>query len=189
MAGRGAALAADLGVLRTERSGHVGVTALRRSVGHAVGMLCSVAMISQAPRIIDAVVCTLAGLGLVAIHGGCTTGSAGLGEGGLSFAWSMALPLLGLVLIMEAALWLQRLYAAPVWLPPVVVALGCPTLLALLGGFHDGFPWFMWQVGVVMGLPVVLAFTAYWLPLKLATSDAAQSGKPQNNEMQLTAHG
>jgi ABC-type Fe3+ transport system permease subunit len=105
----------------------------------------------------------------------------------------MAPPLLGLVVIMEAALWLERLYSAPIWLPPVVVALGCPTLLAFLVGLDEGFPSFMWDVGVVMGLPIALAFAAYWLPLRLlqapATSDASRSGEPQNNKMQLTSPG
>jgi len=186
-------LAAELSVLRTERDADVGVMALRRSAGHAGGMVLSMLTISQAPRIMDAVVCSLAGLRLVTLQGECSSGASGLGEGGLRFAWSMAPPLLGLILIMEVALWLQRLYSAPLWLPPVVAILGCPALLAFLAGLNEGFPWFMWEVGVVMGLPVALAFTAYWLPLRLsqarAMSAAPRGGEPQNNEMQLTSHG
>jgi hypothetical protein len=157
----------------------VGVAAMRRLVGHALGMLCSIVTISHAPRVMDAVVCALASLGLATVQGGCPAGSAGLGEGGLSFAWTMAPPLLGLLLIMEAALWLQRLYSAPISLPPIVAILGCPTLLAFLTGLDQGFPWFMWQIGLVMGLPVALAFTAYWFPLRSVMEEAPSKNATQ----------
>jgi hypothetical protein len=100
-------------------------------------------------------------------------------------------PLLVLILIMEAALWLQQLYAVPSWLPPLVVALGCPALQSIIAGLNEGLPWFVWEVGVVMGLPIALAFTAYWVPLGLSMSvwpgATTRKSEPQNNQMQLTS--
>ena len=161
-----------------------------RISGHAVGMLCAVAAIVHAPRVMSAVECSLSRLGLVAVQGGCATGVPGLGEGGLSFEWSMAPYLVGLVLIMEAALWLQRLYSAPTWLPPVVVVLGCPALLGAIVGLNAGPPWFEWDVGVVMGLPVALAFTAYWSPLRLlqahGVNTTPRSCELQGNDLKAT---
>ena len=159
---------------------------MRRFLGHAVGMACALAVNSYAPRVMDGVVCAFVGLGLMTVRGGCASGIAGLGEGGVQLAWSMALPLFGLVVIMEAALWLRRLYAAPICVPPLVVIFGCPALLGFIAGLDAGLPWFMWEVGVVMGLPVALAFTAYWVPLQLSQRGARSESGPQNNALQLT---
>jgi hypothetical protein len=167
------------------RAGAGGAT-MRRFLGHAVGMACALAIISHVPRIMDGVVCAFVGLGLMAVQGGCASGMGGLGEGGLHLAWNMAPPLLGLVVIMEVALWLRRFYAAPMWVPPLVVTLGCPALLGFIAGLGAGSPWFIWEVGVVMGLPVALAFTAYWLPLQLSHRGARGESGPQNNALQLT---
>jgi len=180
--------AAYPGVLRTERSGDLDAKVMRRVLGHVVGVLCSLVTIGQAPRLMDGAVCALANLGVIVAQTECTIGSAGLGEGGLSLGWNMGPPLLGLALIMETALWLQRLYSAPSWLPPVVALLGCPALLGLITRINEGLPGFGWETGIVMGLPVALAFTAYWIPLRLSQGRATRgSGEPQNNQMQLTA--
>ena len=133
-------------------------------------MFCALVTIGYAPRAMDLLVCALGKLGLITLQGGCRSGAAGLGEGGLFPSWSMLPSLLVLILIMEAALWLQRIYAAPSWLPPLVVALGCPALQSVIAGLNEGLPWFVWQVGIVMGLPIALAFTAYWVPMRLSMS-------------------
>lgn len=150
-----------------------------------MGMTCSLVAIGYTPRLMDAAVCALSRLGVIVAQTGCAAGSAGLGEGGVSLGWSMGPPLLGLVVIMEAALWLQRLYSVPSWVPPVVALLGCPALLGIITGMNEGLPGFVWEVGVVMGLPVALAFTAYWIPLRLLYGRPTRgSDEPQNNQMQ-----
>jgi hypothetical protein len=138
--------------------------AVRRAAGHVVGMLCSICAIAQGPRIMDLLICFLGRVGALTVVGGCS-GSARLGEGGLHFSWGMALPLVVLVLIMEAAVWLRALYAVPIWLPPIVVAIGCPLVLGVIAGLSAKLPEFLWEIGIVMGLPVAVAFAAYWFPL------------------------
>jgi hypothetical protein len=142
-------------------------TVLRFVLGHGCGLALALVVMAFAPQIMDLVTCSLMLLHVVWGEGLCEVGSARLGEGGVSITWRAAADLASLVALMEVFLWLRRWYGVPAWSGPVVVLAGAPGLLALLIGFH-GWDASAASGALVLGVPIVAAFTGYWIPLVFA---------------------
>ena len=140
-------------------------TATRAGLGHLTGVVCSVAVASQAPRMMDAVLCGLARVFSASSADACRPGFSNLGEGGFIASWGTVAALVFLVGIMEVVLRLQRWYHLPPWSGLVVFMLGCPTVATVLCfvALESG-PGAV-SVGALLGVPVGLAASAYWVPL------------------------
>jgi hypothetical protein len=90
-----------------------------------------------------------------------------LGEAGVNLSWVSLLTMAELVVMMETAWWLCRRYRAPAWSAPIAVAAGVVALLAGIFALHDASSGFAFTGALLVGLPVALAFTGYWVPLIL----------------------
>ena len=145
------------------------MTGLARAVaGHLCGLVCSVGVAAFGPRIMDLLVCLVGSLKLVHVDGDfCTAGSARLGEGGIVLSWAGAASLLGLVVIMETLFWLGRWYRVRAWWGVVALVISCPALLAAIVLTTGEGVGTAALVGLIIGTPVALASSAYWVTLAL----------------------
>jgi hypothetical protein len=143
-------------------------------LGHAVGMLAALGASAFAPQVMDGAMCVLALVRASDVEAGCFRRSAGLGEGGVNITWSVVAYLLGLVLIMEAALWLRRLYRVPGWVGPIVVLAGSLTIMSALVFQDIGAESPL--VAAIFSVPVTFAFSAYWVPLLLLRTPRQREG-------------
>ncbi len=137
----------------------------RVAIGHAAGVTGSVVVVSESPLIMRSAACVFSGASDPSMAEACGRAAASLGEGGIAFSVASVLGLAVLVTIMHGCRWLQKWYGLPRWAGPLVFLVGCPVLAGLLG-LVAAFPgWDAVGMGLMLGVPVGLASSAYWVLL------------------------